>query len=373
VTPNTYLDDCGPAVLTSTSIDLSGGQVGAAGSCTIVTTVTAPATGVFTNTTSALTFTGGTAPAATATLDVGLAPVLTKSFSELSIPLGGSATLTFTLTNPYMSVSLTGLGFSDVLPAGLVVTTPSSETGSCDSGTITATAGGNTILLSGATLASGASCTFAVNVTGVAAGLQTNTTSTITSTNAPAGAAASAVIEVGDPYQVRHQSNLNLADSVVDLTNAGTSGGNICVNVYTLAADEQLVSCCTCLVTPDGLNSLSGETDLIGNTLTPAVPTSIVVKLVATTPVAGVCNAASLTPDPTILALGMRAWSTTVHALPTAPGGLALAETEFSQAALSASEVTHLASTRGFIQSDGSGFGICASCLTGGLGGQKTD
>lgn len=177
-----------------------------------------------------------------------------------------------------------------------------------------------------------------------------------------------------DAFQVRYASNLNLADSVINITNAGTQGGtaptgNICVNVYTFAADEQLVACCSCLVTPDGLNSLSARTDLISNPLTPAVPTSIVVKLLATTPVGGTCNPSS--PTAGTLAAGMRAWGTTVHALPTAPGGLALTETEFSNAVLSATELAHITSTCAFIQDNGSGFGICASCSTGGLAAPK--
>jgi hypothetical protein len=182
-----------------------------------------------------------------------------------------------------------------------------------------------------------------------------------------------------DAFQVRYASNLNLADSVINITNAGTVAGtnplgNICVNVYTFAGtDEQLVSCCTCVVTPDGLNSLSARTELINNTLTPAVPTSIVVKLLATitTGTGGTSCNASNPYTAANLAGGMRAWGTTVHALPTTPGGLALTETEFSQAVLSATELAHITSTCGFIQNNGSGFGICASCATGGLGGAR--
>jgi hypothetical protein len=185
---------------------------------------------------------------------------------------------------------------------------------------------------------------------------------------------AQAVSGPSDAFQVRYASNLNLADSVINITNAGTAGGtaptgDICVNVYTFASDEQLVACCSCLVTPDGLNSLSARSDLISNPLTPAVPTSIVVKLLATTPVGGTCNPSS--PTATSLAAGMRAWGTTVHALPTIPGGLALTETEFSPAVLSTTELAHITSTCAFIQSNGSGFGICASCATGGAAGSK--
>src|SRR3982751_5892023 len=50
-------------------------------------------------------------------------PIIAKSFGADSVPLGGSTTLTFGLQNPNLSF-LTGVGFTDNLPAGLVVATP---------------------------------------------------------------------------------------------------------------------------------------------------------------------------------------------------------------------------------------------------------
>lgn len=177
-----------------------------------------------------------------------------------------------------------------------------------------------------------------------------------------------------DAFQVRYAANLNIGDSFIDITNAGSSGGNICVNVYTFSPDEQLVSCCACTLTPNALESLSARQDLISNTLTPAVPNSIVVKLLATTPPpGGGCNAA--TPTAADLAPGMRAWGTTLHqntaSINTQPTAkYDTTETEFSQASLSSSELVHITQFCGFIQSNGSGFGICKSCRLGGRGAQ---
>ena len=173
---------------------------------------------------------------------------------------------------------------------------------------------------------------------------------------------ASVAFAQADAFQVRYASNLNIGDSVINVTNAGTSGGNICANVYTFSPDEQLISCCSCVVTPNALVSLSANSDLVSNTLTPAHPTSIVVKLLATTGAA--CNAAA----PGALAGGLRAWGTTLHAAPTTPVSYAVTETEFSQAGLSAGELARISSFCGFIQANGSGFGICRSCRLGGLG-----
>ncbi len=175
-----------------------------------------------------------------------------------------------------------------------------------------------------------------------------------------------------DAFQVRYASNLNIGDSFVNITNAGTQGGfdpagRICANVYVFSPDEQLVACCSCLVTPNGLVSLSARNDLISNTLTPAVPSSIVVKLLATTPNGGTCNSTATTATAGKLAPGMRAWGSTLHALPGSPATYGGTETAFSPAVLSTSELAKLTSECGFINTDGSGFGICRSCREGGL------
>jgi len=191
-----------------------------------------------------------------------------------------------------------------------------------------------------------------------------------------------AFAQAGDgPFQVRYASNLAVGDSVVNITNTGagstvafpTQNGNICANVYTFSPDEQLISCCSCLVTPDGLASLSSRNDLISNTLTPGVPTSIVVKLLGSTgTTAASCNASTVGTGTNVLTYGLAAWGTTIHALPVTPGSPAttygLTETAFTNATLSAAELTRITTLCGFIQTNGSGFGICRSCRLGGLG-----
>jgi hypothetical protein len=176
------------------------------------------------------------------------------------------------------------------------------------------------------------------------------------------------------PYQVRYAANLGAGESYINITNGGANGaglaagtgagvtGAICVNVYAFSPDEQMISCCTCPVTPNGLVNLGAQRDLIRNTLTPAVPTSITVKLLATAPVGGSCNAAA----PGAPVSGMVAFGTTLHAAPG--GGFATTETPFIPATLSAGEFARLTGLCTFIQANGSGFGICRSCRLGGLG-----
>jgi hypothetical protein len=176
-----------------------------------------------------------------------------------------------------------------------------------------------------------------------------------------------------DAYQISYVPNLLIGDSYVNLTNAGTvngfdPAGRICVNVYTFDPSEELIACCACPVTPDGLRSLSAKQDLVSNTLTPGVPGSIVIKLLANTPTAGACNPATVTAAS--LEPGMRAWSTALHQN-TATGNYDLTENVFQDAVLSVTELAKLTSFCGFIQANGSTFGICRTCRFGGLGGAQ--
>jgi len=174
-----------------------------------------------------------------------------------------------------------------------------------------------------------------------------------------------AFAQANTSFQVRYASNLNIGDSVINITNTGANNGaNICAHVYTFSPDEQLISCCSCTVTANALVSLSAQRDLISNTLTPAVPTSIVIKVLSTVQ-SGACNAAT----PGTQTNGLAAWGTTLHVI--APVGAAVTETAFTPATLSASELARITSFCGFIQANGSGFGICRSCRLGGLGADK--
>src|SRR5438067_2469637 len=109
----------------------------------------------------------------------------------------------------------------------------------------------------------------------------------------------SAQVTTDGPFQVRYAANLNLGESYINITNDGANGapllgpgfggavGNICVNVYAFSPDEQLVSCCSCLVTPNGVVNLGVTRDLTSKTLTGVIPTSAVVKLISTLAGAG--------------------------------------------------------------------------------------
>ena len=120
-------------------------------------------------------------------------PAITKAFGAATIPSGEPTSLTFTITNPNPGVALTGVAFTDPLPAGMgVFGVP--ITSACG-GTVT-TPGAVNISLAGGTVAAGASCSFSVNVASGSIGLNTNTTNPVTSTNGGTGNTASASIMV---------------------------------------------------------------------------------------------------------------------------------------------------------------------------------
>jgi hypothetical protein len=200
----------------------------------------------------------------------------------------------------------------------------------------------------------------------------------------------SATINTG-ALQIHYASNLNQGDSVVNITNTGDSAtalltpgqtganaqnninGSICVNIYAFSAHELEVACCACLVTPNALWSASVKTALLNSTLTASFPNEVVIKLLSTIPLTGAGGAQTCNPaSPTIasLASGLLAWGTTVHGFPTATGPtFSIAETPFSQAALSGAELARDVQECQFIQVLGSGqFGICKGCQNVGLG-----
>ncbi|MGA2813879.1 MAG: hypothetical protein ABSG16_20955, partial [Candidatus Acidiferrum sp.] len=178
-TPNGLSSTCGgttTALAGSNSISLSAGTIAPSAACAISVNVTGSASGNYTNTTGAVSASnGGTGNTASANLTVATPPTITKSFGVASVAVGGSTSLTFTLSNPAAnSGPLNGVAFTDNLPAGLVVSTPNALAGTCGAGTITAPAGSSSVSLAGATLPTSSSCSFSVNVTATTGGIKNN-------------------------------------------------------------------------------------------------------------------------------------------------------------------------------------------------------
>ena len=174
----------------SGAISLSGGSIPAGLSCTISVDVTATSGGGKDNTTGAVSSTnGGTgATSNTATLTVTGPPTISKAFSPTSIGIGGTSTLSLTITNPNGGTALAGVAVSDTLPAGVQVASSPNASNTCN-GTLTgATAGSGAISLSNGSIPAGLSCSISVDVTATSAGAKDNTTGAVSSTNGGTGA-----------------------------------------------------------------------------------------------------------------------------------------------------------------------------------------
>jgi uncharacterized repeat protein (TIGR01451 family) len=186
---------CSGGVLTATAssgtISFTGGSVSASSVCTIQANVTSATTGTFVNTSGALTSSLGNSGTATDTLTVVPQPGFSKSFSPDPITLaGGVSTLTFTIDNSGSSLPASSLTFSDTLPTGMIVATPSNATTTCTGGTLTAADGTGTVSYSGGTVSSVSSCTLSVDVAATQSGTLSNTSGELTSSLGSSGTAA---------------------------------------------------------------------------------------------------------------------------------------------------------------------------------------
>jgi hypothetical protein len=161
-------------------------------SCAFTVNVVGVESGIQNNVTSVVSYTGGSSAPATATIEVAGPPTIAKSFDVPSIPVNGTASLTFALANPNTAIALSGIAFSDTFPSGMRVANPNGLTGACGGGSIVAVAGSNSVSLAAATLAANTSCTFSLRVTLTTEGTYTNVTSAVTSTEGGSGGFASA-------------------------------------------------------------------------------------------------------------------------------------------------------------------------------------
>ncbi len=77
-------------------------------------------------------------------------PTLVKSFGAQNIALNFETTLNFTITNPNIFLTLTGVAFTDAFPDGLIIT-DGILSNTCGA-TITATSGSNNVIFANGVL-----------------------------------------------------------------------------------------------------------------------------------------------------------------------------------------------------------------------------
>jgi len=123
-------------------------------------------------------------------------PAISAAFAAPSMMVGQAVALKFTITNAAGNGPVTGVAFSlNPLPSGLSV---SNGSASACGGTLTETASSG-IVLSGGSLADGASCEVSAIVTGSAVGSYATTSGAVSSTEGGTGNTATASINV-DAY-----------------------------------------------------------------------------------------------------------------------------------------------------------------------------
>ena len=193
----------GSSVSGASVITFSGGNLASGESCSFTLSVEVPAgaaPGTYPNTTSPVTSSAGTFPAASDDLDVGYAPGMLKLFCEpggtaadpctpVSQVTGGDVvTARFVVGNPDPENTLTGLTFQDDFDAFLsgVEVSPDNQSGVCGAGSSFADADGTdpgeVYRLTDGTLGPEETCTFQVDValpTSVAPGTYVNQTTPV--------------------------------------------------------------------------------------------------------------------------------------------------------------------------------------------------
>jgi hypothetical protein len=146
-------------------------------------------------------------------------------------------------------------------------------------------------------------------------------------------------------------------DGVLRLVNDGTlsdasPAGDLCASVYVFDSKEELSECCSCRITPNGILSLSVNTNLTNNPLTGRLLTRGVVKVVSSKLSGGSCDAKAVAPQ-----IGIRGWLTHVQ---RGAAGFVLTEEELLDSTYGSSESADLAEDCTVLTELGSGAGLCS-------------
>jgi hypothetical protein len=191
-----------------TVLNFSEGSLNAGQSCTLSVNISGTKTGQITNAANApFSIEGGTGvPGNTVSLLVISPPAIFMSFDaskliQNTVPLNQPILMLLQVDNPNLTATLSGIGFSDTLPAGLVAS--GGGPGFCPpEATPTFTSSGNVISLSGLNFKSAAvtfACQFSIFMIGTTAGPKINTIVAATSQEGGTGGPYSVTVDVVAP------------------------------------------------------------------------------------------------------------------------------------------------------------------------------
>jgi hypothetical protein len=177
----------------------------------------------------------------------------------------------------------------------------------------------------------------------------------------------SASAQSADNFKVNYFDNNSLTttgapESIVHVLNPGS--GALCADIYVWKADQELTECCACPISTNGLLTFTVDdaTNNPGDGNGPATSGSIDIVSDSN----AVCDPTNPAP-----AAALRAWGTHVN-FDSISGGYDVTETEFLDTPLASGEQSEAASRCGFLESNGTGAGICtAICTEFGSGGDS--
>jgi hypothetical protein len=150
-------------------------------------------------------------------------------------------------------------------------------------------------------------------------------------------------------------SGIALTSAVVQLTNTGTTGGNLCADIFVYDPFQEISECGSCLTTPNDLRTLSVNNDLTDNPLTGVLLHTGSIRIVSAATHGGSCPLPTSGIVPTA---GIRSWATHIQT------GNQITETPSQDETLSAAELGALQNGCFAIALAGSGRGIL-TCGTG--------
>ena len=147
-------------------------------------------------------------------------------------------------------------------------------------------------------------------------------------------------------------------DTMLRLINVGSAGnpqtspvGDVCANIYVFDSNQEMISCCSCRLTPNELITSSVANDLTNNPLVSVIPVNGVIKIMPTAATAATCDPTATAPsDSTLLE------AATTH-LEVTGGSSYMTESEMAAVPLSSGEAGFLVSACTFVQYLGGGYG----------------
>lgn len=181
-------------------------------------------------------------------------------------------------------------------------------------------------------------------------------------------AALPLMAQTSSAYMVDYFSNNpgpgGAADQQLRLVNVGVYGtpltspvGDVCANVYVFDANQEMVACCSCRITPNGLLTLSVANGLTNNPVTSVVPVNGAIKVLNTI-AAGTCNPVTVTNA--TLADSVVGFGTHLQTSGGTAPGTFITETNVPNTILSAGEFVFLGQACQFARYLGSNKGVCA-------------